>query len=169
MSSVSGFTKEAWVEKRMAEGFTKEYAENKYAQTIDPIVKKAQEQKPLTRADMRVLFHEAFYNNPDRKKVYSPDFSLSEEYLKLIEEKDALVGTIPYDTVKVKELSDRMLHIQIEGTLTVEEIQAEIDKTLEMPIKQILTERKKYEKLLLIVRRKLIILILQRYRRRQML
>lgn len=148
MSSVNGFTKEAWVEKRMAEGFTKEYAENEYTQTIDPIVKKAQEQEPLTRGDMMVLLHGAFLNNPDRKKVYSPDFSLSEEYLKLKAEAEALVGTIPYDTVKANELSDRMLHIQIEGTFTDEDRQAEIDKTLEMPIKQILMERKKYEKII---------------------
>lgn len=146
MSSVSGFTKEAWVEKRMAEGFTKEYAENEYAQTIDPIVKKAQKQETLTRGDMMVLLHAASLNNP--KRVYSPDFSLSEEYLKLKAEADTLAGTIPYDTVKANELSDRMLHIQMEGTLTDEDRQAEIDKTLEMPIKQILTERKKYEKII---------------------
>lgn len=40
-----------------------------------------------------------------------------------------------------------MLSIQMGGTVTAEVRQAEIDKTLEMPIKQIIAERKKYEQI----------------------
>ena len=40
-----------------------------------------------------------------------------------------------------------MLSIQITGTVTDEVRQAEIDKTLEMPIKQVIVKRKEYEQI----------------------
>lgn len=148
MSSVSGFTREEWVQKRVARGSTKEDAEKEYESTIDPIIKKAQKQEALTGWDMKILLNEAFNNNPDRKKVYSPKFSLSEQYLSVKEELDALVGTGSYDAKKAEELSNQLLQIDMCGTIPSGELQSEIDKTLEMPIKQILEERKKYEKII---------------------
>lgn len=140
-------TREEWIEKRVAEGFTKEYAEREYDNFTDPAIAQAQEQKVPTKADMMVMLEEAIQNNPNRKKVYTPDFKLSKEYLEVKAELEALKGVEPYDAKKAEELSKRMLSIQINGTVTDEERQAEIDKTLEMPIKQIIAERKKYEKI----------------------
>lgn len=145
--STAGFTREAWIEKRVAEGFTKEQAEHEFDDYTDPAIAKAQEQKVPTRGEMLVMINEAIQNNPNRKKVYTPDFKLSKEYLEVKAELEALKGVAPYDAKKAEELSKRMLSIQISGTVTDEEIQAIIDKTLEMPIKQIITERKKCEKI----------------------
>ncbi len=141
---MSKFTREAWIEKRVAEGFTAEQAGNEYDHYLDPAIKEAQEQKVPTRADMMAMINEAFQNNPNKKKLYNPDFKLSKEYLAVKAELEALKGVSPYDPKKAQELSNQMLSIQINGTVTEEERQAEIDKTLEMPIKQVITERKKY-------------------------
>lgn len=144
---MSKFTREAWIEKRVAEGFTVEQAGNEYDHYLDPAIKEAQEQKVPTRGEMLQMIHEAMLNNPNRKKVYTPDFRFSTEYLKLKSEAEALKGVSPYDTKRAKELSDLMLNIQLNGTVTDEERQKEIDKTLTMPIADILKARKKYEKI----------------------
>ena len=144
---MSKMTRQEWIDKRVAEGFSVQVAEHEYDNYHDPLIQQAQEQKVPTRADMIVMIHEAIQNNPNKKQVYTPDFSLSKEYLELKKELDALTGVSPYDTKKAQELSQRMLSIKIGGTVTDEERQEEIDKTLEMPIKQIITERKKYEKI----------------------
>lgn len=146
---MSKFTREAWIEKRVAEGFTAEQAGNEYDNYLDPAIKEAQEQKVPTRGDMIQMINEARLNNPNRKKVYTPDFRFSKEYLKLKEEVKALMGVSPYDTRKAQELSKQMLSIQLGGTITEEERQAAVDETLTMPIADILKERKKYEKLIL--------------------
>lgn len=146
---MSKFTREAWIEKRVAEGFTAEQAGNEYDNYLDPAIKEAQEQKVPTRGEMIQMIHEAMLNNPNRKKVYTPDFRFSKEYLKLKEEAKALTGVSPYDTRKAQELSKQMLSIQLNGTIAEEERQAEIDKTLTMPIADILKERKRYENLVL--------------------
>lgn len=117
------------------------------SENVTKEIEQAQEQKVPTRADMIVMINEAIQNNPNRKKVYIPDFKLSKEYLEVKAELEALKGVDPYDAKKAEELSKRMLSIQINGTVTDEERQAEIDKTLEMPVKQIIAERKKYEQI----------------------
>lgn len=110
-------------------------------------IEQAQEQKVPTRADMVVMLNEAILNNPDRKKVYKPNFKLCKAYLEAQAELEALKGISPYNEAQAEELANRMLSIQISGTVTDEERQAEIDKTLEMPIKQVIAERKKYEQI----------------------
>jgi len=140
-------TRQEWIEKRVAEGFSVQDAEHEYDKYHDPLIQQAQEQKIPTKADMIVMINEAIQNNPNRKKVYTPDFKLSKEYLEVKAELEALKGVAPYDAKKAEELSKRMLSIQVGGTVADEERQAEIDKTLEMPIKQIIAERKKYEQI----------------------
>lgn len=110
-------------------------------------IEQAQEQKVPTRADMVVMLNEAILDNPDRKKVYKPNFKLCKAYLEAQAELEALKGVSPYNEAQAEELANCMLSIQISGTVTDEERQAEIDKTLEMPIKQVIAERKKYEKI----------------------
>lgn len=111
------------------------------------MIAEAQEQKVPTRADMLIMINEAIQNNPNRKKVYTPNFKLSSEYLALQAELEALKGVEPYDAKKAEELTSRMLSIQINGTVSDEARQQAVDKTLEMPIKQIIAERKKYEQI----------------------
>lgn len=110
-------------------------------------VLEAQEQFVPTRGEMPQMIHEALNNNPDRKKAYTPDFKLCKEYLALKDEKNKAEKA--GDWKKAQELSEKMLNIQLSGTVTNEEKQAEIDKTLEMPIADILKERKKYKKIIL--------------------
>lgn len=113
----------------------------------EKMIAEATEQKVPTRADMMLMINEAMNNNPNRKKVYTPDFKLSKAYLEVKAELEALKGRDPYDAKKAEELGKRMLSIQINGTVTDEARQAEIDKTLEMPIKQIIAKRKEYEQI----------------------
>lgn len=110
-------------------------------------IEQAQEQKVPNRADMIVMLNEAINNNPNRKKVYTPNFKLSKAYLEVEAELEKLKKANTLDPKKAQELSSQMLSIQISGTITDEQMQAEIDKTLEMPIKQIIAERKKYEQI----------------------
>lgn len=140
---IGTFTREAWVEKRVAEGFTKEYAEREYDNYTDPAIAKAQEQKVPTRGEMLVMINEAFNNNPDRAKCYSPDFSLSAEYMALKAEKEKAIKN--YDMKLAQELSTQMLEIKVYGTVTDEERQVAIDKTLVMPISEIFKEFNKYK------------------------
>lgn len=147
--TTAGFTREAWIDKRVAEGFTKEQAGHEYDDYTDPAIKQAQEQKVPTRGEMMVSIHEAIANNPNRKKAYNPDFSLTDAYQKLYEELEDLKGVSPYDGKRAQEINSQMLSLKIHGTITDEERQVEVDKTLEMPIAQIITERKKYEKIVL--------------------
>lgn len=137
-------TKEQWIEKRMAEGFSKEQAEHEYTHFHDPMIDEAQKQKVPTRGEMITMIAEAGQKNPDKKKVYSPDFSLSEEALKLREEIKDLNGKSPYDSKKAQELSNKLLSIKLHGTLTNETLQAEVDKTLEMPLADLIAQYKKY-------------------------
>ena len=141
---MSKITREAYIEKRVAEGFTVEQANNEYDGYLDPSIKEATEQKIPTKADMLVMISEAMQNNPNKKKLYNPDFKLSKEYLAL---KAELEKVKAFDPKKAQEISSQMLSIQMGGTVTAEVRQAEIDKTLEMPIKQIIAERKKYEQI----------------------
>lgn len=109
-------------------------------------VLEAQEQFVPTRGEILQMIHEAFNNNPDRKKAYTPDFKLCEEYLALKDEKNKAEKA--GDWKKAQELSGKMLNIQLSGTVTNEKRQAAIDKTLNMAIADILKERKKYEKII---------------------
>ena len=144
---MSKITREAYIEKRVAEGFTVEQANNEYDGYLDPSIKEATEQKVPTRADMLVMINEAINNNPNRKKVYIPDFKLSKEYLAVKAELEAVKSASPYDAKKAEALGKRMLSIQISGTISNEQIQQEIDKTLEMPIKQVIAKRNEYKKI----------------------
>lgn len=145
----AGFTREAWIGKRVAEGFTKEQAGHEYDGYADPANKQAQEQKIPTKGEIMIAIHEAIANNPDRKKLYAPNFRLTDVYQKLYKELEALKGVSPYDNKRSQELNSQMLKIQLHGTLTTEQTQAEVDRSLEMPIAQIIAERKKYEKIVL--------------------
>lgn len=144
-----GFTRDAWIEKRTAEGFTTEQAGHEYDQYTDPAIKQAQDQKVPTMGEMMVAIHEAIQNNPDRTKLYNPDFSLTVEYKNLRKELEALKGVVPYDANRAQVLNSQMLKIKLHGLVTDEEVQAEVDKTLEMPIAQIIAERKKYNKVIM--------------------
>lgn len=117
------------------------------SENVKEEIREALEQKVPTKADMMVMLEEAIQNNPNRKAVYTPDFKLSKEYKALVKELEALKGTGSYDAKKAEDISSRMLSIQIGGTVTDEARQAEIDKTLVMPIKQIIAECKKYEQI----------------------
>lgn len=143
MNTANKFTKEQWIEKRTAEGFTKGCAIREYEGTQDPAVAKAQEQHIPTKGEMIQMIGEAMLNNPNRKKLYTPDFKLSKEYMAVKQELENAKKA--GDWKKAEELSSQMLGIQISGTVTDEERQAEIDKTLTMPIASVLKERKKYE------------------------
>lgn len=107
----------------------------------------AREQFIPTRGEMIEMIAEARNNNPNRKKVYKPDFSLSKEYMALEREKDKAEKA--GDWKLAESLSKQMTSIKTRGTFTDDERQAEIDKTLNMPIADILKERKKYEKIIL--------------------
>lgn len=120
-----------------------QYGKYLVEQGMDPEVVGAQEQKVPTRGEMLVMLQEAILNNPNRKKKYTPDFKLCKEYLTVKAEKDKAEKA--GDWKKVQELSSQMLSIQIGGTVSEEERQAEIDKTITMPIASIIKERKKYE------------------------
>lgn len=141
-------TKEQWIEKRMAEGFSKEQAEHEYNHFHDPMIEEAQKQKVPTRGEMIALIAEKRQKNPDKKKVYAPDFKLSKKYLEVRAELEAFKGVAPYDAKKAEELSKRMISIQINGTVTDEERQTEIDKTLEMPLAELIAQYKKYGKII---------------------
>lgn len=141
-------TKEQWIEKRMAEGFSKEQAEHEYNHFHDPMVDEAQKQKVPTRGEIIAMIAEKRQKNPDKKKVYAPDFKLSKEYLEVKAEMEAFKGVAPYDAKKAEELSKRMISIQRNGTVTDEERQTEIDKTLEMPLAELIAQYKKYGKII---------------------
>jgi hypothetical protein len=136
-------TRDDFITVKMAEGFSKEIAGRMYDSTVDPQIAAAQEQKVPTRGEIIEGIYTARLNNPDRKSLYKPDFSFSKEYLALKDEVDKAVKA------RDKKLSDmilaQMIKIKLNGTITEEQRQAEIDKTLEMPIAAILKERKKYE------------------------
>lgn len=133
--STEGFTREAWIEKRVAEGFTKEQAEHEFDNYTDPAIAKAQEQKVPTRGEMIQMINEAILNNPNKKQLYIPDFSLSAEYIGLKNELDKAVEANNLELVQ--ELNKRMFYVKMSGTVTNEEIQAEIDKTLVMPLSEV--------------------------------
>lgn len=141
--STAGFTREAWIEKRVAEGFTKEQAEHEFDNYTDPAIAKAQEQKVPTRGEMIQMVNEAILNNPNKKQLYIPDFSLSAEYIGLKNELDKAVEANNLELVQ--ELNKRMLRVRISGTVTDEERQAEIDKTLVMPLSEVFKEYNKYK------------------------
>lgn len=141
--STAGFTREAWIEKRVAEGFTKEQAEHEFDNYTDPAIAKAQEQKVPTRGEMIQMINEAILNNPNKKRLYIPDFSLSAEYIGLKNELDKAVEANNLELVQ--ELNKRMLYVRMSGTVTNEEIQAEIDKTLIMPLSEVFEEYNKYK------------------------
>lgn len=141
-------TRDEFIKERMAEGFTREAAEHAYDGTVDPQIEAAQEQKVPTRGEMVAMLAEARQNNPDRAKMYVPDFSLSENALKLKKQLEDLKGKEPYDAKKAQEISRQILSIKVNGTITDEMRQAEIDKTLEMPVANLIAQRKKYEKII---------------------
>lgn len=120
-----------------------QYGKYLVEQGMDPEVVGAQEQKVPTRGEMLEMLHEAILNDPNRKKKYTPDFKLCKEYLAVKAEKDKAERA--GDWRKAQELSSQMLSIQLNGTVSNEERQAEIDKTITMPIASIIKERKKYE------------------------
>lgn len=136
-------TNEQWIEKRVAEGFSREQAEHEHNRFHDPMVDEAQEQKVPTRGEVLQMIHEARQNNPNKKKRYSPDFSLSKQYKELRAKANKAFND--KDMKLAQELNAQALSIKINGTISNETRQAEIDKTLEMPIAAILAERKKYE------------------------
>lgn len=136
-------TKEQWIEKRMAEGFSKEQAAHEYDHFHDPMVAEAQKQKVPTRGEVLQMIHEARQNNPDKKKLYSPDFSLSKQYNELIAKANKAFNN--QDMKLAQKLNAQALSIQINGTISNETIQAEIDKTLDMSIADIFAEHQKYE------------------------
>lgn len=78
--STAGFTREAWIEKRVAEGFTKEQAEHEFDSYTDPAIAKAQEQKVPTRGEMIQMINEAIMANIDKEQIYKPNFTLTAEY-----------------------------------------------------------------------------------------
>ncbi len=135
----------AYIEKRVAEGFTKEKAEREYDGTIDPMIAEAQEQKVPTRGEMLEQIYEARMKNPDKSKLYKPNFKYSKEYEAVMA--DVEKAKKDGDWKKAEKLSSYLIDIQINGTVTEEERQAEIDKTLELPIATVLAECKKYEKI----------------------
>ena len=69
--STAGFTREAWIEKRVAEGFTKEQAEHEFDSYTDPAIAKAQEQKVPTRGEMIQMINEAIMANIDKEQIYN--------------------------------------------------------------------------------------------------
>lgn len=141
--STAGFTREAWIEKRVAEGFTKEQAEHEFDDYTDPAIAKAQEQKVPTRGEMLVMINEAILNNPDKTKLYKPDFSLSAEYMALNAEREKAIKN--HDMKLAQELNRKATRIKVDGTVTDEERQEAIDKTLVMPISDIFKEYHRYE------------------------
>lgn len=145
----AGFTREAWIEKRTAEGFTKQTAIHEYEHWQDPAIAEAQEQKVPTRGDMIQKIAEARQNKPDKAKLYKPNFTLTDSYQKLYKELEALKGISPYNSKRAQEINSQMLSLQLHGTITDEERQAEVDKSLVMPIAQIIVRRKECEKVIL--------------------
>lgn len=141
--STAGFTREAWIEKRVAEGFTKEQAEHEFDDYTDPAIAKAQEQKVPTRGEMLVMINEAILNNPDKTELYKPDFSLSAEYLALNAERKKAIKN--HDMKLAQELNRKATSIKVSGTVTDEERQVAIDKTLVMPISDIFKEYHSYK------------------------
>lgn len=141
------FTREQWIEKRVSEGFSEEQAGNEYDKYLDPAIKEAQAQKVPTRKDMLEMINEDINKNPNKKKLYTPNFKLSGAYTDVHKELEALKRKQPYDAQKAKGLSDKMLSIQINGSIDYDEYHKLIDESLEMPIKEIIAERKKYEKI----------------------
>lgn len=141
-------TKEQWIEKRMAEGFSKEQAAHEYDHFHDPMVAEAQKQKVPTRGEMIAMIAEKKQANLDKRKVYKPDFSICEAVLKINKEIEALKGKSPYDTKKAQELSQQGLYIKLHGTIPEDVKQAEIDKTLEMPLADLISQYKKYGKII---------------------
>lgn len=142
---MSKMTQEQYVEKRVAEGFTVEQAKSEYNRTDTPTTVTLKEKlkndgKAPTRGEMRLIIHEAIQNNPNRVKVYTPDFSLSKEY-KALASKD----TSNMTQREKDNLSKQMLHIKINGTISEKTRQAEIDNTLNMPIAQIILQLKNHE------------------------
>ena len=141
--STAGFTREAWIEKRVAEGFTKEQAEHEFDSYTDPAIAKAQEQKVPTRGEMIQMINEAIMANIDKEQIYKPNFTLTAEYMALSREsKSALKNN---DVKRAQELSQRMLSIQLGNLISKEERQEEVDKTLVMPISEIFKEFNKYK------------------------
>lgn len=141
-------TKEQWIEKRMAEGFSKEQAEHEYTHFHDPMIEEAQKQKVPTRGEMITMIGEARQKNPDKRKVYKPDFSICDAVLKINKEIKALKGKAPYDAKRAQELSQQGLSIKFHGTIPEYVKQAEIDKTLEMPLAELIAQYKKYGKII---------------------
>lgn len=143
-------SKEKFVEILRAEGLSEEAAQrlaSKNYGDINKEIEAAQEQKIPTRGEMLESIHELREKSLDKAKRYKPDFSIAEAVLKLKKELDDLMSNQPFDTKKAGELSRQILSIKINGTVTNEMRQAEIDKTLEMPVAELIAQRKKYEKI----------------------
>lgn len=136
-------TRDQFIKVRMAEGFSKEEAEHAYDHTHDPAIETAQEQKVPTRGEMIQMIHEAKQNSPNKKKLYTPDFSLGREYRTI--EKELERARAAKDYVRAHTLMDQLVQIKHTPIVSDDARQAEIDKSLEMPIAAVIAERKKYE------------------------
>ncbi len=109
----------------------------------EKMVAEATEQKVPTRGELIQMIYEARMSNLDRSKIYTPDFKLSKEYKAVLAEveKAQWAG----DWKKAEQLSSQMLSIQNRGTVTDEERQKAIDRSIAMPIASVLKERNAYK------------------------
>ena len=120
--STAGFTREAWIEKRVAEGFTKEQAEHEFDSYTDPAIAKAQEQKVPTRGEMIQMINEAIMANIDKEQIYNPKAShkADEERIKSLEAKILKGGSDEERAVKaiaeVKEYLEIVAGSRVKNT-----------------------------------------------------
>lgn len=138
-------TQDQYVEKRVAEGFTVEQAKAEYNRTDTPTTAMLKEKlvsdgKAPTKGEALAMMYEAIQNNPNRQAKYAPDFSLSKEYEKLANTYNSRMTNKERENVVAQGL-----RIKRAGTISEETKQAEIDKTINMSIAEVIRQLKKFE------------------------
>lgn len=103
-------------------------------------IKDAEKQKVDTRGEQIQRVADAINANPDKNRLYAPNFKYSKQYEELAKKDTSTMS----NREKLKH-SQALTKIQIGGTITDEEKQAIIDKALDMPIASVIAEMKKYE------------------------
>lgn len=98
------------------------------------------EQKQLTDAEMREHLGRLIEESPSRaERRFTPDYSITEEYLKLTD-----IDTSNMTAKEAEEHTSKLISLKRNGTFTDEMRQAEIDNSLAIPLSESIKLRDKY-------------------------
>ena len=108
-------------------------------QTINPEVQEAQAQ--LTVEEQRARIKKLFEESPNRNRAkYNPDFTLSPEYERLLS-----ADTSKMSDKEIEKYNYQRVSLKKNGGFTNERRQAEIDKSLALPLSEVIKLRDSYK------------------------